>query len=172
VCPNEPSPPSIPDLEDFDLSGLPPELATRLEGFRKRFQSACTRIAVAHREIADARNEIETVLKEHGELVSGMTSQATEVKERMEALKRYLEIEPKLSRLKYTGVRLINSKDYSEADETRTRAGAYEQVKALAKTYFPDVPDEILEKLLLDAVKQHLDAAMEERFGSKTPSRG
>lgn len=167
--PTQPACAAAPKLEEFDLSTLPPEVAARLDSFRKRVESACTRIAAARREIADAHNEIETVLKEHADLVAETESQASKLGQRKAALKRFLDIDMKQSRLKYSGVRLINSEEYAEADEKRTRAGAYERVEELARRYSPDVPEDTLEEVLLKEVKQYLDAALDRRFRPHEP---
>ena len=113
---------------------------------------------------------MKAVMADHEKLASGLECERAKVGQWMASLERHLDIGPKLSRLKYTGVRLINSEEYRDADEKRTRAGANERVEDLAREYFPDVPDDILDKVLLKEVRQYLDVALEKRFPPKKPA--
>jgi hypothetical protein len=166
--PKQPPLSSIPAFESFELSTFPPEVAARLGAWGKRLMSASARLAAARAEMNDAQNEIDALIKEQADHVAGTESQALEVGKRLAALKRFLASDEKQSRMKASGARLINSDDYSEADEQRTKRAAYERVEELAKTYFPDVPEDILETFLLAEVKAYLDERLAERFHPQT----
>lgn len=101
-------------------------------------------------------------------IVAETESQSVKVGQLLEGSKRRIGWDKKLSRLKYSGVRLIQSDDYSEADEARTRANAYERIEDLARKYFPDATPKQLEPLL-NEVRQYLDTVLTQRFRPHKP---
>jgi hypothetical protein len=166
--PKQPPLSSVPELEGFELSTFPPEVAAGLHAWSRRLMSACARLAAARVEMTHAQNEIHALMKEQADHVAETESQALEVGRRLAALKRFLGSDEKQSRMKAAGVRLINSDDYSEADEQRTKRAAYERVEELAKASYPDVPEDVLETFLLADVKAYLDKRLAERFHRQT----